>query len=81
MELVDSESGEQLAAAVYRHNLGEGAKDGSVHFSCEERFRAATLELAAGHPDGGGFVDAANERSNEDVEHIEATNFPYAEDK
>ena len=42
VELVDSETGEQIAAAVDRQNLGEGAVIGSVNFSREEKFRAAT---------------------------------------
>jgi len=42
IEFVDSETGQQIAAAVDRQNLGEGAMVSSVNFSREERFRAAT---------------------------------------
>ncbi|MBV8811834.1 MAG: DUF3313 family protein [Acidobacteriaceae bacterium] len=41
MELVDSETGEQIAAMVDRENLGAGAEIGSVHFSRDEKWAAA----------------------------------------
>ena len=45
IEFVDSETGQQIAAAVDRQNLGEGAMVGSVDFSREEKFRAATASV------------------------------------
>lgn len=41
MELVDSMTGEQIAAMVDKAPLGEGAEIGAVHFSRSERFDAA----------------------------------------
>jgi hypothetical protein len=78
IEFVDSESGEQIAAAVDRQNLGEGAMVGSANFSREEKFRAATEAF-----DGWGkrlrnFLDSAHELSKDDIARAEATNFPYA---
>jgi hypothetical protein len=59
---------------VDRQNLGEGAQVGSVHFSREERFRAATLAFDGWASRLRQFVDAANE----DIEHFETT---FAQDK
>jgi len=78
MELVDSETGQQIAAAVDRQNLGEGAMVGSVSFSREEKFRAATEAFNGWASRLRLFLDAAHELSKEDVAHVEATNFPYA---
>ena len=78
MELVDSETGQQIAAAVDRESLGEGAEVGSGTFMREEKFRAAAQAF-----DGWAFclrrfLDSASEPSLEDVARIEETNFPYA---
>jgi len=77
MEVVDSETGEQIAAAVDRQNLGEGAMIGSVIFSREEKFRAATRAFDGWAARLRQFLDSAHELSKEDIEHVEATNFPY----
>ena len=78
MELVDSETGEQIAAAVDRANLGEGASIGSATFSREEKFRAATEAFDGWASRLREFLDSAHERSPEDIKRIEDTNFPYA---
>jgi len=78
VELVDSETGEQIAAATDRQNLGEGAVVGSVSFSREQKFRAATQAFDGWAARLRQFLDSADELSPEDVKHIEATNFPYA---
>jgi hypothetical protein len=78
MELVDSETGEQIAAAVDRQNLGEGAVVGSTTFSREEKFRAATQAFDGWAARLRQFLDSADELSKEDVERVESTNFPYA---
>jgi hypothetical protein len=49
MKLVDSETGEQIAAMVDRENLGAGAEIGSVHFSRQKKWAAAYELLTAGH--------------------------------
>jgi hypothetical protein len=41
MELVDSETGEQIAAMVDRENLGAGAEIGALNFSRQEKWAAA----------------------------------------
>jgi hypothetical protein len=78
MELVDSETGEQIAAAVDRQNLGEGAVIGSASFTREEKFRAATRAFDGWAHRLRNFMDSASERSPEDVARIEDSNFPYA---
>jgi len=55
MELVDSETGEQIAAAVDKRNLGEGAVVGSVNFSRDQKFRAAKQALTGGPHDYGSI--------------------------
>jgi hypothetical protein len=78
MELVDSETGEQVAAAVDRQNLGEGAVIGSATFTHDEKFRAATQAFDGWASRLRQFLDSASELSKEDVDRVEATNFPYA---
>ena len=77
IELVDSETGEQIAAAVDRQNLGEGAGIASVTFSREERFRAATQAFDGWARRLREFLDSAHELSEEDIARIEARNEPY----
>jgi hypothetical protein len=78
LELVDSETGEQIAAAVDRENLGDGAVIGSATFSREEKFRAATEAFDGWAARLRAFLDASHELSPEDVKRIMETNFPYA---
>jgi len=78
MELVDSETGEQIAAAVDHQNLGEGVAVGSVNFSREEKFRAASQAFDGWASRLRQFLDSADELSKEDIDRVEATNFPYA---
>ncbi len=78
MELVDSETGQQIAAAVDRENLGEGAMVGSINFSREEKFRAATQAFDGWAKRLRNFLDSAHELSKEDIARAEGTNFPYA---
>ena len=77
MELVDSESGQQIAAAVDRQNLGKGAMIGSVNFTREEKFRAAARALDGWASRLREFLDSAHELSNDDVARIEANQQPY----
>lgn len=78
MELVDSETGEQIAAAVDRQNLGDGAMVGSTTFSREEKFEAAREAFDGWAARLREFLDSAHERTQEDISRIENTNFPYA---
>jgi hypothetical protein len=77
-EFVDSESGEQIAAAVDHQNLGDGAQVGAANFTRDEKFRAATEAFDGWAARLRDFLDSANELSNEDISHVESTNFPYA---
>jgi hypothetical protein len=77
MELVDSETGEQIAAAVDRQNLGEGADVGSATFSREEKFRAARQAFDAWAARLRDFLDSAHELSPEDVKRADESYQPY----
>ena len=78
MEMVDSETGEQIVAAVDRQNLGEGAEVGSPTFTREEKFRAATQAFDGWARRLRAYLDSVHERSAEEVARIEDNNFPYA---
>jgi len=78
IEFVDSETGQQIAAAVDRQHLGEGAVVGSVNFSREEKFRAATQAFDGWAKRLRDFLDSAHQLSNDDVARAESSNFPYA---
>ena len=78
IEFVDSETGQQIAAAVDRQNLGEGVTVGSVNFSREEKFRAATQAFDGWARRLRDFLDSAHQLSKDDVARAEGTNFPYA---
>jgi hypothetical protein len=78
VEFVDSETGEQIAAAVDRQKLGEGVMVGSTTFSHEEKFRAATEAFDGWAKRLRSFMDSAHELSKDDIARAEGTNFPYA---
>ncbi len=77
VELLDSETGEQIAAAVDRKNLGEGAVVDSVHFSREEKFRAAAEAFDGWAARLRAFLDSAHELSAEDSARAERSYQPY----
>jgi hypothetical protein len=79
MELVDSVTGEQIAAVVDRETLGEGAEVGSANFSHEEKFEAAREALDGWAARLRMFLDSANELSKEDAAHADASYHPYSE--
>lgn len=78
MELVDSETGEQVAAAVDRENLGEGAEIASANLTRDEKAAAAREAFDGWASRLREFLDSAHERTSEDISRIEGTNFPYA---
>jgi hypothetical protein len=80
MELVDSETGEQLAAAVDRQNLGDGAEVGSANFSREEKFDAARRAFDGWAARLRAFLDSAHELSKEDRDRADASYHPYGEE-
>jgi uncharacterized protein DUF3313 len=77
MELLDSETGEQIAAVVDKEKIGAGAQVGSVNFSREERAaeaRAAFDEWAARVR---MFLDSEHELSAEDANRADHAYRPY----
>lgn len=81
MELVDSETGEQIAAAVDRQNLGEGAMIGSANFSRDEKFKSATQAFDGWADRLRAFLDSAEELSVDDKAKADKSYHPYGEEK
>jgi len=77
MEMVDSETGEVIVAAVDRQNLGEGAEVGSATFTREEKFRAATEAFDGWAARLRAFLDSAQELSPEESERADKSYHPY----
>lgn len=80
MELVDSVTGEQIAAMVDRENLGAGADIGSVHFSRHERWAAAREAFDGWAHRVREFLDSAEELSPEDAKRADQSYHPYGEE-
>jgi len=79
MEMVDSVTGEQVAAAIDRQNLGEGAVVGSEDFSREEKFAAAKEAFDGWAARLRNFLDSAQELSKADADRADAGYRPYGE--
>jgi hypothetical protein len=77
MELVDSQSGDRIAAAVDRTNLGAGAEIGAVNFSREEKFAAAREAFDEWAGRLRAFLDSAHELKGEDLERADKSYKPY----
>ena len=77
MELVDSETGEQIAAAVDRQNLGEGATIGSATFSREEKYRAAVEAIDGWAKRLEDFLESAQELKEEERARADKSYRPY----
>jgi hypothetical protein len=80
MELVDSETGEQIAAMVDRENLGAGAEIGAVNFSRQERWAAARQAFDGWAHRVREFLDSAQELSPEDAKRADQSYHPYGEE-
>ncbi len=80
MELVDSVTGEQIAAAVDRQNLGDGASIGSANFSRDEKYRAAVQALDGWAARLRAFLDSAHELSAEESAEADQSYHPYGEE-
>jgi len=76
-ELVDSETGEQIAAAVDREKLGEGASIGSAEFTHEQKYRAAVQAFDGWAARLRNFLDDAQELSAEDAAKADRSYKPY----
>jgi hypothetical protein len=79
MELVDSETGEQIAAMVDRENLGAGAEIGSVNFSKQEKWAAAYEAFDGWARHVRDFLDSAHELSAEDAKRADESYRPFGE--
>ena len=77
MELVDSETGDRIAAAVDRTPLGAGAEVGATHFSRLERFQLAKDAFDGWADRLREFMDSAVELTGQDAELAEQTYQPY----
>jgi len=77
VELVDSETGERIAAAVDRTNLGAGAEIGAVNFSREEKFAAAREAFDEWASRLRNFLDSAHELKGEDLTRADKSYKPY----
>jgi len=77
MEMVDSITGEQIAAAVDRQNLGSGAVVGSVNFSRDEKFAAAKEALDGWAARLRDFLDSAQELPTKDQQRADESYQPF----
>jgi hypothetical protein len=77
MELVDSETGERIAAMVDRTNLGAGAEVGAEHFSRLEKFAAAREAFDEWASRVRLFLDSAHELAGEDAARADKAYQPY----
>jgi uncharacterized protein DUF3313 len=77
MELVDSETGERIAAAVDKQNLGAGAEVGSENFSRMERFNEAKRAFDQWAGRVREFLDSEHELTGEDAERALKSYEPY----
>jgi len=79
MELVDSETGERIAAAIDKANLGAGAEVGAENFSRIERYNEARLALDQWAERVREFLDSEHELTGEDAERALKSYQPYGE--
>jgi hypothetical protein len=77
MELVDSETGERIAAMVDRANLGAGAEVGAENFSRMEKFAAAKEAFDEWASRVREFLDSAHELTGEDADRADKSYQPY----
>ena len=77
MEMVDTTTGEQIAAAVDRQNLGSGAIVGSANFSRDAKFAAASEALDGWAARLRDFLDSAMELSPEDQRRADSSYQPF----
>ena len=78
-ELVDSVSGEVIAAALDKAHLGEAAQIGATHFSRMARFDAAQEAFDEWAAALREFLDAKHELTDEDAERAARSYVPYGQ--
>jgi hypothetical protein len=76
-ELVDSETGERIAAMVDKANLGDGAEIGAQYFSRVERFAAAREAFDQWASRVREFLDSAHTLTDQDAERADKAYKPY----
>jgi hypothetical protein len=79
MEMVDSVTGEQIVAAVDRHNLGAGATVGTVAFTRDEKAAAAKEAFDGWATRLREFLDSVHELSPEDQKRASESYRPYGD--
>jgi hypothetical protein len=79
MELVDSVSGERVAAMVDRAKLGAGAEVGSENFSRVARFNQAKSAFNEWAHRVRSFLDSEHELTGEDAERANQSYKPYGQ--
>ena len=79
LELVDSETGERIAAAVDKMNLGAGAEVGAENFSRLERFNEAKEAFDGWAERVRDFLDAEHQLTGEDAERASQSYRPYGQ--
>ncbi len=79
LELVDSETGERIAAAVDKTNLGAGAAVGAENFSRMERFNEAKEAFDGWAERVRDFLDSEHQLSGEDAERASQSYRPYGQ--
>ena len=77
MELVDSKTGQRIAAMVDKANLGEGAEVGAANFSRVQKFAAAREAFDEWASRVRTFLDAEHELKGEDREKADKAYQPY----
>lgn len=78
MELVDSETGERVAAAVDKATLGAGADVGAENFSRLERFNEARAAFDQWAGRVREFLDSEHELTGEDADRALQSYQPYS---
>ena len=79
MELLDSETGEQIAALVDKENLGNGAEIGSVNLTRSEKWAAAREAFDGWAARVRDFLNVETGLSPEDAERADKSYLPYGE--
>ena len=77
MELVDSKTGERIAAMVDRTNLGAGAEVGAANFSRVQKFAAAREAFDEWASRVRTFLDSEHELKGEDAQRADKSYQPY----
>lgn len=77
MELVDSDTGERIAALVDKANLGAGAEVGAENFSRIARYNEATTALDQWAERVREFLDSAHELTGQDADRALQSYQPY----